>query len=295
MSSPVASKPLLKAGWLRVLIYMLALMIIAGAVLVSFILGVNRRNLDIPGIRVLLTSRNAAFVVLIFFILALLITYIFRRWVDKKSFLSLGLELKNHSRDLVSGSALAVFIMCSSCLIVQATGHLKWMDFIFDPKFQFLAFGTIGLTAFYEELIFRGYILGNLLESFPKWLALAISSLLYMGLHWNSAGLFPMVNSLILGLITGLFYLYAQNLWFPVCFHWTWKYMAGPVLGFGDESSAQSFLQSSLLGDENITGGTAGIQGSFILTIVSLFCAVALFFTLQKKLNPKSLPVPGQI
>jgi hypothetical protein len=295
MSLPVASSPLFKASWLRALIYILVLIIVAGSVLASFGLGVNKGNLDASGIRELLMGKNAAFVVLIFFILTLLITYIFRLWVDRKSFISLGLELKDHTRDLISGCAGAVFIMCSSCLIIQATGHLKWMDFIFDPKFQFLVFGTIGLGAFCEELIFRGYILGNLLESFPRWLALIISSLLFMALHWTSAGFFPMVNSLILGLITGLFYLYSRNLWFSVCFHWTWNYMAGPVLGFGDESSAQSLLQSSLRGDENITGGPAGLQGSYILTAVSLLFAVALYFTLQKKINPKSPPVPDQI
>jgi hypothetical protein len=251
--------------------------------------------LDISGIQELLTGKNAAFIVLVFFILTLLITYIFRRWVDRKSFMSLGLELKDHTRDLISGCAGAVFIMCTSSLLIQATGHLKWMDFIFDPKFQFLVFGTIGLTAFYEELIFRGYVLGNLLESFPKWIALIISSSLFLALHWTSAGFFPLVNTLILGLITGMFYLYSRNLWFSVCFHWTWKYMAGPVLGFGDDTSNQSLLQSSLLGDENITGGPTGLQGSLILTAVSLLCGVALYFALQKKINPKSLPVPNQI
>jgi hypothetical protein len=295
MNSPLALIPLIKTAWLRVMIYLLALMIVACVVLASFIVGAHKGNFNVSGIRELMTGSNRAVIVLIFFILTVLITYIFRRWIDRKTFISLGLELKDHTRDLISGASLALFIMCSSCLIIQATGHLKWMDFIFDPKFQFLAFGTIGLTALYEELIFRGYVLGNLLESFPKWLSLIISALLFMAFHWNATGFFPLVNTLILGLITGMFYLYAQNLWFSICFHWAWKYMAGPILGFGDESSTQSLLQSSLLGDENITGGAAGLQGSLILTAVSLLCLVALYFTLQKKLNPKSQPVQGQI
>jgi membrane protease YdiL (CAAX protease family) len=169
------------------------------------------------------------------------------------------------------------------------------MDFIFDPKFQFLVLGTVGLTAFTEELIFRGYILGNLLESFPKWLALVISTLLFMGLHWTSAGLFPLLNVLILGLITGLFYLYSRNLWFPVCFHWAWTYMTGPVLGLGNEPSAPSFLQSSLLGDENITGGATGLQGSVILMGVAGLSTIVLFLILQKKLSLQSPPTPGRI
>ena len=49
------------------------------------------------------------------------------------------------------------------------------MDIILDPRALFLSFGTIVLVAIYEELIFRGYILINLLESFPRWIALFIS------------------------------------------------------------------------------------------------------------------------
>ncbi len=295
MNSSLSSTPLLKAGWLRVLLYILALVIVAATVMVSFIVGLHKANQDLNGIRELLTGNNAAVIVLIFFILSLLITYIFRLWVDRKSFISLGLGINGHIREAITGGALGVFIMGCSCLVIQATGHLKWMDFIFDPKFQFLIFGTLGLSAFYEELIFRGYILGNLLESFPKWLALVISSVLYMALHWTSAGFFPLLNTLILGLITGLFYLYSRNLWFPVCFHWAWTFMAGPVLGFGDELSSQSLLQSALRGDEIITGGTSGLQGSVILTAVSLLSAVTLYLILQRKLSPKSPPVPIQI
>jgi uncharacterized protein len=295
MNLSVSSTPLLKAGWLRVLLYILALVIVAVTVLVSFILGLHRANQDLNGIRELLTGNNAAAIALIFFILTLLITFIFRQWVDRKSFISLGLGIDGHIREAIAGGALGVFIMGCSCLVIQATGHLKWMDFIFDPQFQFLVFGTLALSAFYEELIFRGYILGNLLESFPKWLALVISSVLYMALHWTSAGFFPLLNTLILGLITGLFYLYSRNLWFPVCFHWAWTFMAGPILGFGDELSSQSLLQSSLRGDENITGGTSGLAGSVILTAVSGLSAVTLYLILQKKLSPQSPPVPTQI
>ena len=295
MSSSVSSKPLFKAGWLRVLFYILALVILAAAVLAFFILGLQKGNPDMSGLRDLSKGNLGAFIVLIFFVLTLGITHIFRRWVDRKSFESLGLGVKGKIGDAIAGGALALFIMGGSCLVIQVTGHLKWMDFIFDPKFQFIVFGTLGLSAFYEELIFRGYVLGNLLDSFPKWLALVVTSLLFMVFHWTSAGFFPLLNTLILGLITGVFYLYSRNLWFSVCFHWIWKFMAGPVLGFGDEPSSQSLLQSSLLGDENITGGTSGLQGSGVLTAISLLSAIALYLIMQKKLNLKSLPVPGRI
>ena len=295
MDSTVSPTPLFKAGWLRALLYTLVLIILSGLTLASFILGLHSGTPDISGLTELLKGAQAAIITLIFFLLSLLITYVFRRWVDRRSFISIGLEIPGHFRDGITGAALAVFIMGSSCLLIQATGHLKWMDFIFDLRFLFIALGTIGLSAFSQELIFRGYILSNLLESFPKWLALGITTLLFMILHWTSAGFFPLLNTMLLGLITGLFYLYTRNLWFSVFFHWTWKFMAGPVLGFGDEGSTPSLLQSALQGDENITGGLTGIQGSSILTAIALLSAVALFLMLQKRLNPKSQPVPGRI
>ena len=295
MNSSVSSKPLIKAGWLRVLLYLLALMIVTGTVLTAFLLGAFKGNLDVSGLQEMMKGMNPGMIALILFTIALIITYVFRRWVDGKSFTSLGLEWKGHGRESAAGAALAIFIVSSSCLIIQLAGHLKWMDILFDPQSLFLAFGAVVLSAFYEELIFRGYVLNNLMDNLPNWLALSISSVLYMGFHWNPDGLFPVLNLLIMGGTTGLFYLYNRNLWFPVCFHAAWKFMAGPVLGFSNDPSSHTLLQASLQGNENITGGANGLQGSVILSTVSLLSAVALYFILQKKISPVSLPVPDRI
>jgi membrane protease YdiL (CAAX protease family) len=169
------------------------------------------------------------------------------------------------------------------------------MDFIFDPRVLFLAFGNIVLVSFYEELIFRGYILNNLMESFPKWLALLISAILFSVFHGSFIGFFSLINGLIMGLILGLNYIYTRNLWFSICFHIVWKFMEVPVLGFSGNDSFQTLLQTELNGDENITGGANGLEGSVILMAVSLLSGLAFYLFLQKKLSPRSQPVPGRI
>ena len=295
MNSSVLSKPLVSAGWLRALLYLGSVVIGAGVVLSAFILGLYKGNLNASALPEILKSIHPEMIVLIVFIVTLIITYLFRSRIDRKSFISVGLEWKGHGREAGAGAALAIFIICSSTLILQITGHLKWMDILFEPQSLFLALGTILLSAFYEELIFRGYILNNLMDSFPQWLALCISSLLFMGFHFSADGFIPMINMLIMGFITGLFYLYNRNLWFPVFFHTAWKFMAIPVLGFSNDPSSQALLQISLQGNENTTGGTAGLQGSVVLTAVSLLSAVTLYFILQKKINPLSQPIPGRI
>jgi uncharacterized protein len=279
MNKSVFSKPLIHAGWLRALLY---------AIIIGILAVAARMNIFPEKFRLLYFS-------LIFFIAALIITYAFRRWVDRKSFISLGLNFEGYGRDAVAGGTLSVFIVGASCLLLKGTGHLKWMDIIFDPKAMFMAFGSIFIVAFYEELIFRGYILNNLMTSFPKWLALLISALLFMFFHWNPIGFFPMMNMLIAGLILGLNYVYTRNLWFSICFHIGLNFMEGPVMGYSGESAYQTLLQTELTGDGNITGGAFGLEGSLVFTAISLISGVALYLFLQKKINPQSRPVPDRI
>ncbi|MEJ0080753.1 MAG: CPBP family intramembrane glutamic endopeptidase [Puia sp.] len=88
--------------------------------------------------------------------------------------------MNGHAGEAIAGGMLAIFIICTSSLLLKVTGHFKWMDIIFDPRALFLSFWQCNLHFFYEELIFRGYVLNNLMDSFPGWLALVISALLFM-------------------------------------------------------------------------------------------------------------------
>src|SRR4249919_2746307 len=111
MNTSVSSTPLVKAGWLRVILYIVALIIATVIVLASFVLGLHKENPDMTTILQLLAGNQAAVLMLIFFGLTVLITYIFRRWVDRKSFISLGFRIDGHIREAIAGGALAIFIL----------------------------------------------------------------------------------------------------------------------------------------------------------------------------------------
>jgi uncharacterized protein len=289
------SKPLIGRGWLRSLLYMIALLLLAAIFLSLFIFGRYNGKFDSSTFQSLMKGENIRIFTLIICALTLIITFVFRRWVDRKSFISLGLNFEGHAQESIAGGMLAVFIICGASLLLNVTGHLKWVEIIFDPRTLFLAFGSTVLVAFYEELIFRGYVLNNLMDSFPKWLSLFISALLFMFFHWTTLGFFPLANMFIMGLILGLNYIYTRNLWFSICFHIGWVFMTGPVLGFSGDESFQTLLQTEMSGDENITGATSGLEGSVFLTAFTLLSLVALYLILQKKLNPESQPAQGRI
>jgi uncharacterized protein len=296
MNKPERSKPLIKTGWLRALFYFLA--IILGLAIILLVFSIKHINGTMGNGSMVPFSLDldpSDLHKLIFFILVLAITFLFRQWIDRKSFVSLGFQVNGYIPDALAGAALAIFMVGASSLILKGTGHLKWVDIILDPRALFMSFGSLMLIAVYEELIFRGYILVNLLESFPRWIALVISAILFMIFHWSALGFFPMVNTLVMGLILGMNVIYTRNLWFPICFHIAWKFLEGPVLGLSGGDSQQTLLIPSMQGNENATGGTNGLEGSFIFLFVSLLSLFVLFIFFQKKLNPKSPPVPGRI
>jgi uncharacterized protein len=291
-------KPLISQGWLRALLFLIAFGLATGIFLGVYLFTMHKGSPDTPGIENLLKGNNLLITTAIIFALSLILTFVFRRLIDRKSFVSLGLDFNGHFGEAIAGGMLAIFIICAGSLLLKVTGHLKWMDIIFDPRALFLSFGSVVIVSFYEELIFRGYILNNLMDSFPGWLALTISALLFMIFHWtgqSSVGFFPLANLLIMGLILGLNYIYTRNLWFSICFHFAWKFMEGPAFGYSGDDSFQTFLQPELNGDLNFTGGANGLEGSVILMAVALLSLIALYLFLQRKFNPRFRPAPGRI
>ena len=291
-------KPLIPQGWLRALLFIIAFGLAMGISLGVYLITLHKGSPDTADLANLMKGNNLLATTAIIFALSLILTFVFRRWVDRKSFVSLGLDFNGYAGEAIAGGMLATFIICASSLLLKATGHLKWMDIIFDARALFLAFGSVVVISFYEELIFRGYILNNLMDSFPGWLALVISAFLFMLFHWtgqSSIGFFTLANSLIMGLILGLNYMYSRNLWFSFCFHIAWKFMEGPAFGYSGDESFQTFLQPELNGDVNITGGANGLEGSVILMAFALLSLIALYLFLQRKFNPRFRPAPGRI
>lgn len=298
MSKLVSYKPLIRQGWLRVLLFCIAFGLAAGIGVFAYFIAQIKGKSEPGGWQSLMKGGNTIYVTVILSFLSLMIIYIFRRWIDRKTFISLGLDLSGHGREAIAGFMLSVFIISASSLLLKVTGHLKWMDIIFDSRALFLALGGTLMIAFFEELIFRGYMLNNLMDSFPKWLALLISALLFGIFHLSnpsSTGFFPFANSLIMGLILGVNYIYTRNLWFSFCFHAGWKFLEGPVFGYSGDEFFQTLLQPELKGDATITGGISGLEGSAILMATALLSLFALYLIVQKKLNLRFQPVPGRI
>jgi len=81
------------------------------------------------------------------------------------------------------------------------------------------------IVAIVEEVLFRGYILKNLMSSFNKYIALFFLSILYSLIHsFNpNIDMFSLLVLFLAGIVLGLSYINTKKLWFPIALHLSWN------------------------------------------------------------------------
>jgi membrane protease YdiL (CAAX protease family) len=302
MSDQPIKKPALRQGWLRVLVFCVSfcvltlLIAIPVVILVAGVPADNLRAQPIATLSGLLAGNYLWLMALLELVIATISVVIFRLWVDRQSLGSLGWSLEAFSGEGVTGLFMGPALLGIAALVMMASGHLEWTDISFDPSSLFVSLGLMAMIAFSEEMVFRGYILGNLLDSFDnKWVALILSGVLFSAFHFTNPGIHTLAfaNLFLAGLLLGINYIYTRNLWFSFFFHLSWNYFQGPLLGFRVSGlSLPSLLVAEPKGDLFITGGDFGLEGSILTTAVAFIalCVLALFF--ERKYGQPSSPQP---
>jgi uncharacterized protein len=76
------------------------------------------------------------------------------------------------------------------------------------------------LAPFYEEIMFRGFLLSSLTRYIPVWAAITISSFIFAIAHLNLSEVFPLA---ILGMVLGVVYTRSRNLLSSMLVHSLWN------------------------------------------------------------------------
>jgi uncharacterized protein len=290
-----SSKPLIRQGWLRVLLFCVfyfILILLSSVPLYFIIRSIKGKDVNVNDLV------NSDFLWLSFVVAAvigLIAVFLFRKIVDRKTFMSLGFSLTDHISDAVAGFLLAITILGIGTIILYFSGHLQWTDIEFSGRDLFIGFGMMVIVAFYEEMVFRGYILNNLMDSFNKWVALIISALLFAIFHIDnpSINIIPIINVFLAGILLGINYIYTKNLWFAILFHLGWNFFQGPVLGYKISGiNLPVLLQNELKGDLLLTGGDFGFEGSVINLALTLIAILSLYGIYEKKYKVKQEETP---
>jgi len=264
MALPAVKPPLIKQSWLRAIIFALiyygCLLLVSAMGLPSFIV-IN----SITGI---------------------VLVVVFRQFIERRKTDFQNLFRKGDEGEILTGFLVGMAIMGLGALILYLHGNLLWIDSAFNASDFFNGLGLMLLVAAGEEIVFRGYVLPNLMGSFNQWVALGGSALIFAAFHASNPGInvLAIINILLGGLLLGINYLYTRNIWFAVGLHFAWNFFQGPVLGYQVSGiGLKSILQQQLTGPKMFTGGDFGFEGSIVATGLSILALLILYWLYERK------------
>jgi membrane protease YdiL (CAAX protease family) len=293
MPDPTSKSPVIRKAWLRLLLFGLTFIVIAlliGIAAIVAIVGIHLdalRNGDAQFFSGLMADDHLWLVLLLEFLTSVISVGIFRLLIERRNFMGLGWTLDGHVSEALTGFFLAPALLGLAAIAILLSGHVEWTDIVWDPATLFISFGWMTLIAFSEELVFRGYILGNLMDWIPnKWIALGISAALFAAYHAITPGIHTLavVNLFLAGILLGMNYIFTRNLWFSFLLHVGWNFFEGPILGFKVSGTTfPSLFQAEPNGDLFITGGDYGLGGSMPMTFFLLVAILVLAWAFERK------------
>lgn len=213
---------------------------------------------------------------------------------ERRPFSDLGLTVRGHAKELLFGMLAAILLYLIGFGLSLVLGEVEVTGVHFDPLSLTESWFFFLLVALTEEIMVRGYILGRLLHTqMNKFLALLISAVLFGLLHiFNpNVAFLPMLNLVLAGILLGSVYLYTRNLCFPIALHLFWNWIQGPVLGYQVSGNhfGTSLLTLRISGNDLMSGGAFGFEGSLICTVLVVLFTLAVIWWGEKKEAIKNL------
>lgn len=283
---------LLRAGW-RILGFAVLFLVLT--------------PLTILGTRAVLgelrAGSNLQFTLLL--ISATLSVFLARKYLDKKSMSSLGLKWDRFALlDILFGIINSALVMAGMYFVLLWTNLIEfeglawWMDSPdFSAGFQLaalpIAFAVLykfTIVAWWEELVFRGYLMQNLISGIGLMWTVTITSLVFGFIHsFNPDATF--LSGVLIALITlQLIYAYLKTgqLWLPMGLHLGWNFFQSAVFGFASSGrESPSLIAQSPVGVDWLSGGGFGAEGSILIVPFTMLSLVIIHYGVRLTRQPK--------
>ena len=259
------SEPRLRAGW-RLLIQTILLIILGvGTSLLILLLPFKATSASIFGVGELME-----------FLAIVGSVYLTRRFLDKRSFSSIGLKInKQVIYDILAGIIITFIMMGSIFVAMQALGWLKFESFAWNVDSvqtvisqALLFFAIFIVVGFNEELLFRGYHLQTITSGSNLFWGLLISSIIFGILHLGnpSATWVSAIGIFFAGLFLAYGYVRTRQLWLSIGLHLGWNFFEGVVFGYPVSGlSIYPLMNIKVSGPQAWTGGAFGPEAGLII------------------------------
>ena len=243
-------------------------------------------------------SKSSPLVIVIIAAAATPAVYIARRLIDKKSLISLGLQPGLRSAaDVVFGFLLSGIMAGAIFSAMLGLGYIANVQVV---SISWSIAGVLAgplvimvLVGFWEELVFRGYILQNMAEGMGMKTAIILSCALYGLVHSANpnASLLSTAIIVLFGYLRIYGYVSTGQLWLSIGMHTGWNFFQASIFGFAasGHAEARTLLTHETVAADWLSGGDFGPEGS-VLTIPVVLIALAVMRMWSRMFVPRELP-----
>lgn len=285
------NKPTIESGFLRAILYLITGVILCGVVQLMYTSSsdfTTYNEVNNPqGIADLLKSFVVIKIGLVF------LAFVFSVLVDRSMIRNLGFRWKGNGYSAFAGFLIGFLIITFGTVILLFSNNVYILEVGAENTDIWYATLLCVFVAFIEEISIRGYVLKNFMQSMNKWTALVLSSIIFALLHLDNTDItvVAIANILIAGILLGLNYIYTNNLWFSILLHFSWNFFQGPIFGYkvSGMSMGKSFIKQITQGNEYLSGGDFGFEGSIVCTILQVIVILTLIWYYQKKYHSKKV------
>ena len=216
--------------------------------------------------------------------IVIIMIWLFMKFIDKQPLIEIGFQTQGRLKEINYGILFGLFIMAFAFVFLSTIGEIVFLSYSLDFNQILLSIALFIGVSFFEEIIFRGYMLKNLLESFNPFVALLISSLFFSLIHASNPNVtsLGLCNIFLAGIFLGVSYVFTKNLWFPIALHFSWNFFQA-MFGFKVSGlDSYSIIEFMIPYNNMINGGEFGFESS-ILSIIVLFIGTIIIWNYFKK------------
>ena len=238
------------------------------------------------GLRALLSfSKSSPLVIVIIAAAAIPAVYIARRWIDKKSLTSLGLQPGRRSAvDVVFGFLLSGIMAGAVFSAMLAFGYIGNVQVVaISWSLAGVLAGSLlimSLVGFWEELVFRGYILQNMAEGMEMKIAVLLSCVFYGLVHSANPNASFLSTAIIVlfGYLRIYGYVSTGQLWLSIGMHTGWNFFQATVFGFAASGHVEdrTIITHDFMAADWLSGGDFGPEASVLTIPVVLIALVVM-------------------
>ena len=194
------------------------------------------------------------------------------------------LSLDGMARFLARGILFGAALFCVVVVVLKLLGAWQYTGLYPLSVMVYPCIGAL-ISAFTEEVLFRGVLFRIVEESLGSWIGLVVSAVVFGLLHGFNPGASVVSTAAIAleaGVLLAAAYMYTRSLWFVMGLHFAWNFTEGGVFAASvSGSKPEGVIGIDFTGSELLSGGAFGPEASLPAVVICL--AAGIWFIIQAR------------